>query len=190
MSSRKGRSNKRGAKRSLQFNKKEEEAKQENVVDLTFANDDSSPVKKKAKKEIKDFFTSDAVSTPSSRTKQAAVVTPPEKSQSDDGKPTKKRDDDGYVQSYIHKNVSYVREGESELDPTTVKVFELVDEYYVIPKGFENDRKFGPKSGVSFEQRVISCYCNNLLEAKDGKVDICTQCADEGHLRDDCPTLI
>ena len=63
---------------------------------------------------------------------------------------------------------------------------------FVIPKGFENSRSFGPLSGSCFEERVISAYSNNLLEPKNAgvKIQICTSCASKGHKRDDCPELL
>jgi hypothetical protein len=193
------RKNKQGVKRSLDFVSQDEsngEAQQQRIVPSgKKSTNDATPVKK-TKKNITDFFGSPAPSSSAART--LPVVTPPDFKKKEEvqylsEQHTKKKRASSahHVPTYIHKNVGYVREGEASLDPTTQKVFDLVDHHYIIPEGFENNRKFGPISGMSFEQRVIACYCNNLLDPKEGgQVEICTKCAEMDHKRDDCPTLL
>jgi hypothetical protein len=68
-----------------------------------------------------------------------------------------------------------------------------VEKHFVIPQDFENNRKYGPLSGVSFEERAISAYSCGLLEPKtqaSAKVAICSACAEEGHKRSACPQLV
>lgn len=103
--------------------------------------------------------------------------------------------DDEYVPAYIYKNIDYKRRGEStKLDDVTKKVFALVDQHYSLPTDLETNRKYGPKSGICFEEHAIRAYSLGLLEpsnpAADTVVHICTACAKEGHVRDDCSTLI
>jgi hypothetical protein len=189
------RKNKPRVKRSLDFDNQDEnigEAKQQKVASSTTATNDATPAKKKKEEDITDFFASPAPKSSAARV--LPVVTPPDFKKQEEKdfqeKLRTKRASSAHVPTYLHKNVGYVREGEADLDPITQKVFDLVDRHYIIPEGFENNRKFGPISGVSFEQRVISCYCNNLLDPKGGQVEICTQCAKQDHKRDDCPTLV
>lgn len=98
-----------------------------------------------------------------------------------------------YVPTYIHKNVSYFRKGVAKLSDATQKTFALVEHNFVIPLDFEQNRKYGPLSGTSFEERAISAYNLGMLPPKhpesDG-IEICSVCAIEGHKRDECPTLI
>ena len=178
-----------------------------------------TPSKKKQKKNhnkrnLDDYFKSPA-KTPycaadvnnkdSSVRSDIAVVTPPDEKRSK----TVKEDDDelvedieendhsagenhDYIPTYLNKNIEYYRRGETTLDPMTKKVFDLVTKHYVVPNGFENCRSYGPKSGVSFEQRVIAAYATHSFQPKIGaaRVQICTACATVGHDRDDCPELL
>ena len=185
------RQNKPGVKRGLDFDNRDRDNRESRLNDVVKITNDATPTKKKKKKDISSFFASPAPST--STAPAVPVVTPPEFKYRQSKSPSpgkKKRTFSGYVPAYIHKNVGYVREGETDLDPTTQKVFELVDQHYIIPEGFENNRKYGPISGVSFEQRVIASYSKNLLDPKKGQVEICTQCAELDHKRNDCPTLL
>lgn len=146
---------------------------QPELVDLT-----ESP----KKRGVDSFF---------SKKSNAAVVTPPKL------EPPVKRSrvekEGAYVPSYIHKNVTYKRKGEAGLSEQTRAAYELVEKHFHIPDGFENSRKYGPLSGMSFEERAISAYSLGLLVPKTQKsanVAICSVCAVEGHKRTDCPKLI
>lgn len=189
------------AKRSLDFGNDDND-KVDLTEDFTPA-PAVTPVKKQKKRDLRAFFSSPTSTAAATTNNAAPVVTPLDvkKRKLDvSSTPTKKKKlededqkrEDGYVPTYVHKNVSYVREGKAELDPSTAKVFQLVEEHYVVPEGFENDRSYGPLSGVCFEERVIASYRNNLLKPKNQKdvIEICTHCADVGHKRDDCQELI
>ena len=180
------------AKRGLDFGEPKK-SKDDDFVDLTKATASVTPQKKK-KRDLHAFFSSPAATTTSEAKTAAAVVTPPEakkqKVTKAEASEKEEKKEGEYVPIYIHKNVSYVRKGEADLDPATEKAFQLIEEHYLIPKGFENDRSYGPISGISFEERVIASYSNNLLKPKEEAVEICTHCADVGHKRDDCEELI
>jgi hypothetical protein len=64
-------------------------------------------------------------------------------------------------------------------------------EHFLIPEDFDLDYRFGPLSGVSYEQRLISSYEHNLLTRKDSSPatlpTLCTNCAEAGHSRRYCP---
>lgn len=121
----------------------------------------------------------------------ATIVTPPKSEPPTKQARVEKKDQ--YVPSYLHNNVDYKRKGKADLSDETLKAYELVEKHFHIPDGFENSRKYGPLSGTSFEERVISAYSLGLLEPKTNEsanVAICSVCAVEGHRRSDCPTLI
>lgn len=110
----------------------------------------------------------------------------------------KAKEEDAYVPTYIHKNLSYQREGTASLPPTVKRTFELVRDHYEIPENIEQDRSYGPLSGSCYEERVIRAYNLSMLEPKgqssDGSVttgiEICSHCATVGHKRNECPDLI
>lgn len=185
----------RSAKRSLQFNDGDSanppQSGTDDIVDLT-GND--TPQKKK-RRGISDFF--GPASTPQAKTaSSAAIVTPQEAKKQKTDKAQDKEEDEKeqeHVPTYLHKNVEYLRKGEAELSDKTQKIYNFVEKHFAIPNGFENDRSFGPLSGVCYEERAIVAYTNNLLKPKNPEVEcgeICTCCAMEGHSRDDCPALI
>ena len=202
-----------GAKRSLDFDDDKPSGSshpEDNIVDLVSSPSTStstvtpSKKKKKNKRSLDDYFASPtkasslSPATPS-KTKTsstAAIVTPPDTKRSKTEPKTPQQqpgEDNDFIPTYLNKNVEYHRKGETLLDPVTEKVFQLVTKHYIIPDGFENARSFGPKSGISFEQRVVSAYANDQFKPKGGnseKVVVCTSCAEIGHPRDDCPQLL
>lgn len=113
---------------------------------------------------------------------------------------TKKSSD--YIPSYIHKNVEYVRKGQiMKLSSIQSKLLLWIDDHYEIPNDFEQNRKFGPLSGSSYVDRVITAYRLGSLKRKEvsnhddrtthmNHSVICTVCADLGHVADACPTLL
>jgi hypothetical protein len=145
----------------------------------------------------------DVTETPSKQTKRggdsffdqkpaAALVTPPKEAPREHKRRKVEQKKEEYVPTYIHKNVEYKRKGEVN-DETQVATFQLVEKHFVIPEDFENNRKYGPLSGVSFEERAISAYSLGLLEPKtpeSANVQICSACAEEGHKRVTCPNLL
>eukprot|EP00968_Pinguiococcus_pyrenoidosus_P004985 scaffold323_cov232-Pinguiococcus_pyrenoidosus.AAC.4 len=128
-------------------------------------------------------------------------------------------EDDDYVPVHLYANLEYRRRGDKELSATEIAAFELVETHYEvrrtlstsrkmyllrtfalfsdryssflqIPKDFEKDSKYGPISGLSFEERVLAAYQQDKLRPKSAKVKICVACASVGHVKRRCPTLI
>ena len=146
-----------------------------------------------ASHKAKQTTISSAFSSPVAKKvdKRSKVVTPEEEKKQDEDETTTKRSD--FVPKYIHKNLSYYCQGDSELDPITRKAFEKVMESHMIPQDLEQSREYGPKSGSSMEDRVLRAYALGQLKPRDdyqGDTRICTACAEMGHKRDACPTLI
>lgn len=126
------------------------------------------------------------LSSPKAKKKKTAVVTP-----LNERKVAAAESE--YVPKYVHKNLDYRRKGQAKLSPTTLQVFQLVEEHFDIPKDIEQNRSYGPLSGTSYEERVIRTYTLGKLTSKDpadANVTICTSCATVGHKRDDCPDLL
>lgn len=137
---------------------------------------------------------SKAESTPKKGTATAPIVTPAgdeatsqkSSSQVDAGKKE-------YVPTYIHKNLEYHRKGEASdaLPSKTLKIFQLITDHYAIPRDLEQSRSYGPLSGSTYEERVISAYRLGKLKTSNTPAKIiCTGCAEIGHERDECPTLL
>ena len=151
--------------------------KSEDAVDLT-----KTPAKQKR----------DDSSLVEEQSKLAAPVTPsPKKARRTEQRQIEKVRAE-YVPTYIYKNVQYKRKGQVKND-IQLKTFELVEQYFVIPDDFETNRKYGPLSGTSFEERAIAAYSAGLLEPKSDEsalVKICSNCATEGHKRTSCPKLV
>ena len=151
----------------------------------------SSP-RSNSKRKI-DFFSSSPTKT--ARNDVAAFVTPlKEGTPNVDCVVAETSEDKIYVPTHVYKNIEYKRRGEAtcSLDERIKKTFALVEEYYVLPKDLETNRRYGPKSGLSFEEHAIRAYVQNMLEAKieGSSIQICTACANTGHLRNDCPALV
>jgi hypothetical protein len=137
------------------------------------------------------------LSSPGAKKKKGAVVTPGEKNQKtavvtplDERKAAAVFE---WIPKYIHENVDYRRKGQAKLSPSTLQVFQWVEERFDIPKDLEQNRSYGPLSGTSYEERVIRAHALGKLTAKDpadADVAICTSCATVGHTRDDCPDLL
>jgi inner membrane protein involved in colicin E2 resistance len=98
-----------------------------------------------------------------------------------------------YVPKYIHANVGYKTKGTATLPDTTIKAYDMVAQHFEIPVDLEQRRAHGPLSGSSYEERVLQEYeLNKLTPKREGTTValICTCCAEMGHKRNDCPTLI
>ena len=123
--------------------------------------------------------------SPAPSKKAKTVVVTPE---------AEKEDLSKYVPTYIHKNVEYCREGSASLPSKTIQIFQWICDRYEVPADFEQQRSFGPLSGTSYEQRVIAEFKLGKLDRKEDAPDdetlICSGCAQVGHIRDDCPSLI
>ena len=127
-------------------------------------------------------------SPPPKKSRDAATVTP-EKEPTPEQKELAK-----HVPKYLHKNVEYQRKGECQLPPNKRKTYQWICERYEIPIDFEQKRSYGPLSGTTYEDRVIQAQAlgklERLLNAPDSETRICTECAEAGHVRKSCPTLI
>mmetsp|Transcript_24864 Transcript_24864/g.45018 ORF Transcript_24864/g.45018 Transcript_24864/m.45018 type:complete len:226 (-) Transcript_24864:183-860(-) len=116
-------------------------------------------------------------------------------------------DDTKYpVPIYLHNNLEYQTRGKVKLDEAQTKVYHHVIDHYQIPKDFERNISYGPLSGSSFEERVMSAYSQGRLHRKeefvidsddnDGtnetneETKICSYCGETGHMRHACRKLI
>ena len=103
-----------------------------------------------------------------------------------------------YVPTYIHKNVGYQRFGTAtdRLSDGQKLAFAFVVENYDIPADFETNRKYGPLSGTSYEERVLAAYATKgLTPSEDAdsilvRKGICTFCGELGHKKKLCPGLL
>ena len=103
-----------------------------------------------------------------------------------------------YVPTYIHKNVGYARFGTAldRLSDGQKLAFAFVADKYHIPADFETNRKFGPLSGSSYEERVLAAYATDGLAPSEGadldviRKGICTFCGELGHKKKLCPELL
>merc|ERR1719491_1191278 len=157
----------------------------------------ATPEKKRQRRDDRDegiaMYFSPASTAEKGNAKDTSVVVTPDRHEK--MKQQEQQRDASHVPVYIHKNVNYQRRGQAFLSKNFRKVFAFIEEHYVIPSNFESDPSYGPLSGTCFEVRVVEAYERGLLSAKDyhqSKIDIiiCSNCADLGHGRDDCPKLI
>mmetsp|Transcript_18123 Transcript_18123/g.39583 ORF Transcript_18123/g.39583 Transcript_18123/m.39583 type:complete len:241 (+) Transcript_18123:135-857(+) len=103
-----------------------------------------------------------------------------------------------YVPKYIHDNVSYTRFGMSNnnLSDGQKAAFNFIAENYVLPLDFETNRRYGPLSGLCYEERAIAAYTINMLQPKaDADIallngGVCSSCGTIGHKKVRCPDLI
>ena len=66
-----------------------------------------------------------------------------------------------------HKLVGYKREGETEPAPHEAAIFGLARRVCDVPRDFEAQHKYGPKSGICHEERVANAYLAGMLEGGD-----------------------
>ena len=93
-----------------------------------------------------------------------------------------------YVPENIHKTVDYSRRGTKALPRGLVAAFHHIERYFQVPDDFEVDKRFGPLSGISFEERLVAAYSQGLLVAKEENTPfICTSCGELGHKKRACP---
>ena len=120
------------------------------------------------------------------------------KKQKVDAKAAVSTTEEPYVPTYIHKNVGYARFGTAldRLSDGQKLAFAFVVDKFEIPADFETNRKYGPLSGTSYEERVLAAYATNgLAPSKDVDPDvirkgICTFCGELGHKKKLCPELL
>jgi hypothetical protein len=73
-----------------------------------------------------------------------------------------------------------------------VVVLLLLQSRYIIPADMETSSRFGPHSGVCFEERVIAAHRHGKLEPRAGCSDagpVCTSCGGAGHWSSHCTAL-
>lgn len=80
--------------------------------------------------------------------------------------------DESNFPSALNKLLFYSREGEAhDLVPGLVKVYEFVLRTCEIPEDFEANHKYGPKSGISYEERLVNAFCFKMLPHVSPKAD-------------------
>lgn len=72
--------------------------------------------------------------------------------------------DEPFVPELTHKLIGYSERGTKELSKEKMTIFSFVEKVCDIPKDFEADHKFGAKSGVCHEERVINAFIYGLLK--------------------------
>jgi hypothetical protein len=98
-------------------------------------------------------------------------------------------------QPFLHESLQYKVEGRAtHLTAAQEKVFAWVKTHCEIPTDFDSNHKFGPLSGISYEERVISAYMYKLIEPKNPsemsqQIKMCTSCGEKGHFFPRCPQL-
>ena len=94
-----------------------------------------------------------------------------------------------HVPVFLHRHLDYLREGEKKLSGPVKQAYAFIKARCEIPENFEGDQKFGPLSGICFEERVISAYRLKMLEMKKGLeyISVCTMCGSRGHDKYSCP---
>mmetsp|Transcript_16255 Transcript_16255/g.26508 ORF Transcript_16255/g.26508 Transcript_16255/m.26508 type:complete len:187 (-) Transcript_16255:68-628(-) len=73
------------------------------------------------------------------------------------------------------------------------KVFQYVFDNYHIPRDFDKNLKYGARSGLCHEERVVQAYENGQLKAKHvgGKErKLCRTCGKSGHFHFACASLL
>lgn len=69
------------------------------------------------------------------------------------------------------------------------KALQRVMKHYTIPPDFAEVNSYGPRSGLSHEQRVLAAYSAQLLPPlPSGGCIVCLACGKDGHKKRDCPT--
>jgi hypothetical protein len=100
--------------------------------------------------------------------------------------------DDG--SGFLFRLLGYDRAGERTLAPNVLKVVAHIQRNFVVPDDFDRNLKFGPLSGMSTEERLISSYEHGLLEKRSDAVNafatMCFECGDRGHKSWDCPSKL
>ena len=170
---------------------------------------ESDEIRNHNKQGIALYFSPSKTTTDARKT--SVLVTPEKKEDEENGEeqPQQQQQEQQHVPTYIHKNLNYHRRGQAFLNETLKRVFDLVEEHYVIPSDFESNRSYGPLSGTCFEERVVNAYDRGLLlpnhpnenenqnqqpsnddEGCGSVLIICTHCAALAHRQEDCPDLI
>ena len=137
-------------------------------------------------------FSSNPSSTPSSKRAKVAIITPGE---GEDSKESPSADT--FIPVHVHKNLDYNTQGKAKLPETTLRAFSLICQTHEIPSGLEGKWIYGPLSGYSYEEKVLRAYTLDQLDPKaeyatadSTATKICIECAQQGHVLDECPLLL
>jgi len=106
---------------------------------------------------------------------------------------SKKSPGSDYHPDHIHGIIDYHHRGEVSLTTGQKNAYRFIRDHFNIPRDIELDSKFGPWSGICFEERILRAYTLDQLMPKkvDGSsLKVCTYCGEEGHKRDGCMKLI
>jgi hypothetical protein len=98
-----------------------------------------------------------------------------------------------YVPVYLYKNIHYHCGGTTSMSPTLAQCVRLIRQHYHVPPEHEPPERQRPLSGMTYEERLVQEYSLGRLQPRSScttRVSICTACAEVGHVRWDCPTLI
>jgi len=114
---------------------------------------------------------------------------------SDDSSNTQSKSNQGskYHPDHIHGNIDYHHRGEVPLTAGQMNAYRFIRNHFNIPKDIELDSKYGPWSGICFEERILRAYTLGQLKSKSGdgsSLRVCTFCGEEGHARARCMKLI
>ena len=112
---------------------------------------------------------------------------------SDDSNTQTKKDD--YHPDHIHGTIDYHHRGTLSLTTGQKNAYRFIRNHFNVPRNIELNAKFGPWSGICFEERVLRAYTLDQLMPKNVGVDgktlkVCTYCGEEGHMRNGCMKLI
>ena len=155
---------------------------------------------------IEKFFVKDRSKKPTSRRQlvsprqNASAASDEEEKEdlyyhSDDSNTQSKiKKDSEYYPDHIHGVIDYQKRGDNvSLTSGQMNAYRFIRNHFNIPKDIELDSKFGPWSGISFEERVMRAYTLDQLIPKTGDArsfQVCTYCGEEGHNRNACSKLI
>jgi len=68
-----------------------------------------------------------------------------------------------YVPEALHALVGYARRGQGSLEPGEAELFAFVEAECRLPADLEQNHKYGPLSGSTFEGRAIGAFAHGLL---------------------------
>ena len=105
---------------------------------------------------------------------------------------TSSEEEDARTPTHLHKLLRYKRRGNVALTTVQRRVVDYIERNFVVPVDFERSHRYGPLSGMSFEERLIAAYHSEQLALRDktksyGMLKICGCCGECGHMQDDCP---
>jgi hypothetical protein len=91
-------------------------------------------------------------------------------------------------QAALYQLLDYRPPNTAILTAVEKKALQRVMKHYTIPADFAEVNSYGPRSGLSHEQRVLAAYSAQLLPPlPSGGCIVCLLCGNEGHKKRDCP---